>query len=751
MKEKLIEIMSKHWAKYKGETIEEHTNKVLKSFEILTRYINFSKEEKEIIRELIFFHDLGKVQPSFQKKVGNLLFKDFKGSDVPHELISPSFVWQDKRKEIKENFSKMGLDKEEFFKMFIFLIISHHRRGDDIYNSEKIDEKIKKTIDHLNNYLKEKFNVQLNLEYYYRVSKLVKIFNDFNNHEIEKFFPYRVRWLGALIKSDYSASAEIEPETPFEGEYSKKFINFLNEKKFKLNDFQIKAGENSDKNIVLIASTGMGKTEASMNWINGSKGIYLLGIRTAVNEIFKRYRSVFGEKNVGLLHGESLYFLIREDNDKDFETKIEKVRKLSYPITIATGDQLVTSVFKYPGFELNYLTCSYSKIVVDEIQSYEPSSIASIVVFLKEIHKLGGKFMLMTATMPPFVKKEFEELDNVVFLGPYFTNLKRHKIKIIDEDINNSNDLTKIIKNNQDKKILIILNTVKKAQEIYSKLRETELKTKVKLIHSRFTQKDRIEKENEITNTSYPSIWITTQVVEASIDIDFDILITECSSVESLLQRLGRCYRKREYNSDTPNVYIFKPDKSNIYDRRIVQRTWEILKNYDGKLITEPEKYEIMESIFSNINDTEYYNDYQKKKELLELGYSTNSKQEAFSEFRGIVNNYSIIPENVFIENKDKIEELLFFIDNKNKSRYERFKKQAEFMDYIIPIQWFYGKKLTIVSPGYFGIDSDFCERHGIQILQNCDYTFEKGLIFKDEEINNNIIDWLWKKLILSH
>jgi CRISPR-associated endonuclease/helicase Cas3 len=741
MKEKLIEIMSNHWAKDKGETIEEHTNKVLKSFEILTRYANFSKEEKEIIRELIFFHDLGKVQPSFQKKVGNPLFKDFKDSDIPHELISPSFVWQDKRKEIKENLSKMGLDKEELFKLFVFLIISHHRRGDDIYNDEKIDEKIKKAIDYLNNYLKEKFNIQLNLEHYYRVSKLVKLFNDFNNHQIEKFFPYRVRWLGALIKSDYSASAEIEPETPFEGEYSKKFLNFVNEKKFKLNDFQIKAGENSDKNIVLIASTGMGKTEASMNWINGSKGIYLLGIRTAVNEVFKRYRNVFGEKNVGLLHGESLYFLIREDNDKDFETKIEKVRKLSYPITIATGDQLVTSVFKYPGFELNYLTCSYSKIVVDEIQSYEPSSIASIVVFLKEIHKLGGKFMLMTATMPPFVKKEFEELDNVVFLGPYFTNLKRHKIKIIDEDINNSNELTKIIKNNQDKKILIILNTVKKAQEIYSKLRETELKTKVNLIHSRFIQKDRREKENTITNTIYPSIWITTQVVEASIDIDFDILITECSSVESLLQRLGRCYRKREYNLDTPNVYIFKPDKSNIYDRRIVQRTWEILKNYDGKLITEPEKYEIMESIFSNIDDTEYYNDYQKKKGLLELGYSTNSKQEAFQEFRGIVNNYSIIPENVFIENKDKIEELLFFIDDKNKSRYERFKKQAEFMDYIIPIQWFYGKKLTVVSPGYFGIDSDFCGRHGIQILQNCEYTFEKGLVFKDEEINNNIID----------
>src|SRR5690625_940931 len=52
-------------------------------------------------------------------------------------------------------------------------------------------------------------------------------------------------------------------------------------------------------------------------------------------------------------------------------------------------------------------------------------------------------------------------------------------------------------------------------------------------------------------------IWVTTQLVEASIDIDFDVLFTELSMIDSLLQRFGRCYRKRKLDHDMPNIYIY--------------------------------------------------------------------------------------------------------------------------------------------------------------------------------------------------
>src|SRR5699024_4868521 len=83
-------------------------------------------------------------------------------------------------------------------------------------------------------------------------------------------------------------------------------------------------------------------------------------------------------------------------------------------------------------------------------------------------------------------------------------------------------------------------------------------------------------------------IWITTQLVEASIDIDFDVLFTELSMIDSLLQRFGRCYRKRELDHDAPNIYIYTEDvsgKGSIYDKDILNIT-EKYKNFKFKLAT---------------------------------------------------------------------------------------------------------------------------------------------------------------------
>lgn len=60
---------------------------------------------------------------------------------------------------------------------------------------------------------------------------------------------------------------------------------------------------------------------------------------------------------------------------------------------------------------------------------------------------------------------------------------------------------------------------------------------------------------------------ITTQIVEASLDIDFDVLYTEMCTADSLLQRMGRCNRAGKKSTDEPNIFIFKcgtPKKGNM-------------------------------------------------------------------------------------------------------------------------------------------------------------------------------------------
>ena len=98
-------------------------------------------------------------------------------------------------------------------------------------------------------------------------------------------------------------------------------------------------------------------------------------------------------------------------------------------------------------------------------------------------------------------------------------------------------------------------------------------------MHSRFIQSDRSEKERNIKefskNRDGAGIWITTQIVEASLDIDFDMLYTEMSTLDCLFQRLGRCYRSREYCENIPNVKIYIKDTSGvgyIYDKKSMKK-----------------------------------------------------------------------------------------------------------------------------------------------------------------------------------
>lgn len=716
------------FAKSDGETITEHTDKVLKAFESLSSCITLSEEEKTIIKKLITLHDLGKINPEFQnrmkQKLGiNELFS-WENGNVPHEWLSPAFISQDEENQIKGVLELLSLDKERFFNFFIFVLLSHHHRENKLIDNSMINNMI--------NWMN--INLQLNLEYYYDVGNILTTYNNSEDkNRWDLFFQYRVRWLGSLMKSDYCASAGISPEQYYQGSYNQNFQSFLQKKNINLREFQIKANQNSDNSIILVASTGMGKTEAAMNWINGQKAFYLLGIRIAVNEMYKRFKNIFGE-NVSLLHGESSYFFAQDETDEDeYETKIEKVRKLSYPLTIATADQLITSVFKYPGFELTYFTCIYSKIVLDEIQSFAPSTIAAIVVFLKEIHNLGGRFMLMTATLPPFLIEEFKDISNIYIFEPQLLDVRRHEICTVDNEIESDKTL-ELINNNKDKKILIICNTIKKAQRIYNFLRDFN----PNLIHSQFIGKDRKEKEKNIMNASAPCIWVSTQVVEASLDIDFDLLLTENASIEALLQRFGRCYRKREYNNASPNIFIFQAEHKNIYDKYLFDKTWEIIKKYNSKLLSEEDKQDIINQVFVDVENTKYYQEYKRQKDLLEIGYRSMSKIEAQEDFRHITNNYIIIPENIYENNKKKIDDLLQFIDNKKNNKLERIKKQAELLDYTMPVQLFGESILNIKEIS----NSLFCKKHSVKILRGYSYSPDLGLTGKaiDIEENNNII-----------
>jgi len=703
------------------ETIEEHNQKLLKSYEKLRQFLDPEKVEKynEVIKKILYYHDLGKLNHKFQNKLGLQQHKFIpelqNEPEIPHEWLSLAFISKEDKR-FFHSFSSKGV----LFDILIQYCIAFHHTRMKLFDKKVLDEAIRFDLEKNKDDLG--INYPLNNDYDIEKDIKQKINSQTN---FKNYFGLLVFLKGILHKCDYSASAGIEPEKTYQGSYEADFNNWLSHQNWKLKPFQCEAKNLSDKNIVLVASTGSGKTEYSMNWINGQKAFYLLGLRTAVSEMYKRFKVIFGN-NTALLHGEISYIFEQDDTDESYIERLESARKLCAPITIATADQLVTSVFKYNGFELPYLTASYSKIVIDEIQSFSPDSISAIMVFLKEIHSLGGKFLLMTATLPPFIKDELKELECVEFPTPELSALKRHRITIYEEPIDSPLALKIIDKQfKSGKKVLIVCNTVKKSQQMYDLL----LNLTPSLIHSRFIYRDRQLKEGgimSINNSNLPVVWIATQVVEASLNLDFDVLFTECSPIDSLLQRFGRCYRKREYYEEMPNIHIFKAEHFSGYDKELFDRTYELLKkNFNSKIMTEQDKQAAITEVFRDIKTTKYSQKYKRNKDLLELGLKAESKSEAEQLFRNIAFNYCVIPEPVFEENEKGITELVKVIDNKDTERQIRIQAKSKLKEFIVPVQLFKSKVSLSLVP-----NSTYCKRNNLMILYNIAYTFEKGIEF---------------------
>jgi CRISPR-associated endonuclease/helicase Cas3 len=103
------------------------------------------------------------------------------------------------------------------------------------------------------------------------------------------------------------------------------------------------------------------------------------------------------------------------------------------------------------------------------------------------------------------------------------------------------------------KSVLIVVNTVKRAKKLTRKLRETYPEFDVLILHSQFIARDRAQREKEIV-VAPMHILVATQVIEVSLDLDFDVCFTELAPIESLLQRFGRVNRKGK--KGVANVYV---------------------------------------------------------------------------------------------------------------------------------------------------------------------------------------------------
>lgn len=670
----------------KQKTLKEHHKDIVTCAEMFFLEYGeyFTEKEKKLVVEACRIHDLGKVNLVFQAMICPKLAEKFyidvrKTQQIPHGFLSAVTISLDEFDDLSELFS----DKD--FGPFITAVYYHHDR-EDHYNSPAIRKYAEKYyMKQIEEYLNRKIR-KLNC------SNLDDLLFR-NNVYTGKYIPDSNAWKeyllikGLLNKFDYTVSAGYENAESVIDLHEKKLVKniekFLNGKELRPAQKFMKM--NRDKNLIVIAPTGSGKTEASLLWMNGEKSFYTLPLKVSSNAIYLRIKENYEYKDVALLHSDAMAVYLREYNgNEDIGEKYERSKMLSQPLTVCTVDQLFRFVYRALGTEIFAATLKYSKLVLDEIQAYEPRVIATIIYGLKMIQEMGGKFAIITATFPPVLKYFMEQyglVEGKQYIFKDFTGKEyqvekypRHKVEIRHSEMN----LDEIRLRGKNRKVLVICNTVSKAQKLYKKLEGEN----VWLLHSKYIRRDRAFLERKImgfSESGESGIWITTQIVEASLDIDFDILYTEMCTADSLLQRMGRCNRKGRYCPNEANIVVFdnrngvsEGKRRSVYEDKLYDRSLELLSKYEHILFSEDKTTAYMNEVYSvdGVKETIYFENIQKDLKLFsEIHPTEYSADEA--EVRDI-RSVTIVPENVYVENQNLFEYGVEFLKKPNMSREAR-------------------------------------------------------------------------------
>ena len=749
------------------ESIIEHTEKLHKNFtKLKNTYPYILNLNWDLLELACLYHDLGKMNTKFQNKLIKKLNKAElkKGSEckeliqelkdnfleieeIEHGYLSPAFLAE----EVVEHYS---FDERRILYQSIYF---HHYR-EKLKNLEELQKIINEDLSkYIQNFDYKKIGKieKLNDSFMEYIDRRIPDIEEDSEETIKKYIMTK----GLLNKIDYSASADIEVEIKNEDLFEKT-SEFLKKGGFKPNKLQEYMINHQDDNNIIRASTGIGKTEAALFWIGNNKGFFTLPLKVSINAIFDRIieKINFPKEKTGLLHSDtSSEYLKRNNNELNME-QVDRTKQLSLPITVCTLDQLVDFIFKYEGYELKLATLSYSKLVIDEIQMYSPELVGFLIVALKHITEMGGKFSVVTATLPPiflyFIDKQSIKYNKP---DPFYKEVGgkiqlRHRIKVLQEDINIEH-----IKNNyKNKKVLIIVNTVKQAQKLYDILNdEIKDETNISLLHSRFIKKHRTLKEEQILelgdlkNKDF-GIWITTQVVEASLDIDFDVLYTELSDISGLLQRMGRVYRNRNLVNEDINIFVYtgkdsypsgisKSERS-IIDKDIFELSKKALINYmeqsESKTIDEKDKMNLVEEVYS-VKNLKGGNYFKKIKNIINkmedvLAYEYDKKN---IDLRNIEST-DIIPFSVYEECKEEIEQNLYIIKNSEDFN-KRLLAKNKIRELIVSIPTY---EFEVASKNACVIMQLELSKYTIIPIIKYEYTFEKGLTRPEFKVEDQFL-----------
>ena len=396
----------------------------------------------------------------------------------------------------------------------------------------------------------------------------------------------------------------------------------------KLNSIDI----NDRKILSINVPTGTGKTLSCINSAlkirdkigRNSKIIYALPFTSIIEQNYEVFQKILNEEadrsEVLLKH----HFLAEKsyrDSEESLTYDIQEylIENWDSEIIITTFVQLLESIFSIKNRRLKKLhNIADSIIILDEIQAV-PYKYWYIIrkMFIELSKKYNLHVILVTATLPMIFREDKDEIVELVENKEiYFKKLNRIILdksnmnnKMLIEDFNELilNDITKY---NNDS-FLIVLNTVKSSINVYNyiidQLDANEDYT-IFYLSTNVIPRERLNRINEakaLMKQGEKVIMVSTQLIEAGVDIDFDRVYRDFAILDSINQTCGRCNRNGGDKKGIVKLFCLKDEKrmlsEYVYDRFLLNITRKTLDQYDD-IIKESEFYNMSRTYFDLVN-----------------------------------------------------------------------------------------------------------------------------------------------------
>lgn len=465
----------------------------------------------------------------------------------------------------------------------------------------------------------------------------------------------------SVFKRRESISGNLVDNYKIQSTFTDSPINYLREKAYQeIVDSNI----NLDEKIYSInLPTGLGKTLTSLSFALklrekiglNHRIIYALPFLSIIDQNSLVFESVIKANGIEpcsniLLKHHHLSEIFYKKDANEFESDEAKIliEGWNAEIVITTFVQLFHSLISNRNKSVRkFHRLANSIIILDEVQSIPVKYWLLLKNILSQLSEMLNIYIiLVTATEPLIFGKG--EIKGLVDKDFYFKALDRISMKPLLDKTMTINELSEYFDLRDGRNYLFIFNTITAAKAFYNLIKDNEIPTTYLSTH--VTPKERLERIEAIKKGRY-KVAVSTQLVEAGVNIDFDVVVRDIAPLDSINQAAGRCNRNGKEEGE---VYIIslKDDRgrlysSYIYDSVLIDITRKILSN----------RKEIKESELLPLID-EYYSETEKKKSqdisrgiveaITKLRYDSEDDRASIADFKLIEEDYP--KRDVFIE-----------------------------------------------------------------------------------------------------